>query len=289
MVLLKDIYSASNRLQKYINNTPLEYCERLSKKYDANIFLKREDLQKTRSFKIRGSINKILNSIDSINSINNNLNENHFNKSNINIYTASAGNHAQGVALGSKLLGIKSNIFCPITTPPQKLKRIEQFGEEYLNLSLYGDNFNSSLDFALENCKRENGIFIHPYDDYDVICGQGTITKEIIEEFYDYVDYSNNLNLCKDDNIDYIITCVGGGGLISGISSFIKNSEDKNINKIKIFGVEPEGADSMKKSLECGERIKLNNIDTFVDGASVSQVGEKTLKSVLKKIILKIF
>ena len=252
--MISNIKKSLKRINKHTNLTPLQFSERLSKKYNCEIFLKREDLQKTRSFKIRGSLNKILKNKDSLKTK--------------EVICASAGNHAQGVAYSCSLLGVKGKIFCPNTTPPQKLKRIKHFGEGNIVLEQYGDNFNSCLEYAQNYSHNNNGIFIHPFDDVDIIEGQGTIGMEIWNQ---------------NSNVDIVIGCLGGGGLLSGIGSFY---EDKNID---IYGVEPKGADSMKQSIKFNKIISMENIDNFVDGASVGRVGELTFnlcKKYLKDILV---
>ena len=236
----KLIQNTYNNIKNNIRHTPLEYNERLSNLYKCNIFLKREDLQVTRSFKIRGSLNKIKN-IQKQNS-------------NANIVCASAGNHAQGVAYSCNLLNLKANIFVPNTTPLQKINRIKFFGKENIDITIKGNNFSECLNNSKEYCENIDGEFIHPYDDIDVIHGQATIGKEINEEIYP----------------NKILCCVGGGGLISGISQYF-SFKDKNV---EIYGVEPEGAASMKEALINNKIVKLSNIDTFVDGASVSEIGK---------------
>ena len=234
-------------LQKYIKKTPLEKNNLLSEKFNANIYLKREDQQYTRSFKLRGSLNKILK----------NANSN-------NLVTASAGNHAQGVAHACRILEKKGTIFLPTTTPLQKINRIKYFGRDNITIKIIGSNFNESLDKSLEYSNHNDNIFIHPYDDLDVIEGQATIAYEILNKI----------------EPDYILCSVGGGGLSAGISSLCSNIK----HKCKVVGVEPYGAASLTKSLQYKKRIKLDKIDTFVDGASVSQIGE-TNYNILKNLI----
>jgi threonine dehydratase len=239
--MIQNIGKSLFRINEFIRKTPLELSLRLSEKYNCNIFLKREDLQKTRSFKIRGSFNKILKNKDS----------------NAIIVCASAGNHAQGVAYCCNLLGLKGKIFCPITTPPQKIGRIKNFGGENIDLKLVGANFNESLEISKNYCLENEGLFIHPYDDIDVIEGQGTIGKEILDENY---------------NVDILMGCLGGGGLMSGVSSYFKHISPECL----IYGVEPLGAESMTLAFEKGGAFKMEDIDNFVDGASVSKVGDLT-------------
>jgi threonine dehydratase len=237
--LYKRVYDVI-RSSSIISKTPLEYNSRLSNKYSANIFFKREDLQEVRSFKIRGAYYKIMN-----------------NRPN-NVTTASAGNHAQGVALTCRDLKINHSIFVPVTTPKQKIDRIRHFGQDYIDLQIVGSNFNESLDASREFAKTSGSLFVHPFDDEEVILGQSTVVQEI----------------CEDIRPDVILCGVGGGGLISGVGSYIK---DHSID-CSIIGVEPENADSMKLSLEKGEITPVSELDVFVDGAAVKTVGEQTFK-----------
>ena len=231
---IKNVYK---KIEKYIVNTPLEYNKRLSDKYKANVYLKREDLQETRSFKIRGSLNKIIN-----------LNDTR------DIICASAGNHAQGVSYSCNLLNLYGKIYVPNTTPLQKINRIKSLGGNNIDLQIRGDTLKESMDFALDYSEKNNCIFVHPYNDLDVIKGQATIGLEILDKI----------------KPDIVITCVGGGGLTAGLGGFIKNY----VPKCKIIGVEPRGAPSMYKALEAGFPYELTNLDTFVDGASVSKIGD---------------
>jgi threonine dehydratase len=227
-------------MSSILKKTPLEFCQRLSLKYNCHVYLKREDLQTVRSFKIRGAFNKI---------------SKYYSKGN-NFVTASAGNHAQGVASACHHFGVKSHIFIPENTPLQKIDRIKYFGNGNCNLQVIGNNFNETLKYSLEFSKKNDYIFVHPFDDQDIIEGQGSISNEIKSEI----------------TPDIIISCVGGGGLIAGL---IKNK----IENCDIIGVEPEGAASMSKSLKKNNIIDLNKIDTFVDGASIPKVGNLTFEA----------
>ncbi len=236
-----------------INKTILQKNIRLSKQYNCNIFLKREDLQTVRSFKIRGAYYKIINSIET----------KHENK-NLPVVTVSAGNHAQGVSLTCNSLNIKHHIFLPENTPLQKINRIKYFGKKNLTLHLHGHNFDESLVAANTFCEKNKSIFVHPFDDPDVIIGQGTVAAEIYE----------------DIKPDIIISPIGGGGLISGVGSY-----SKSLNKdCVILGVEPENADSMNQSLKNNKVTTISNLDTFVDGASVKTAGKNTFE-ICKKVI----
>jgi threonine dehydratase len=240
-----------------INKTILQKNIRLSKQYNCNIFLKREDLQTVRSFKIRGAYYKIINSIET----------KHENK-NLPVVTVSAGNHAQGVSLTCNSLNIKHHIFLPENTPLQKINRIKYFGKKNLTLHLHGHNFDESLVAANTFCEKNESIFVHPFDDPDVIIGQGTVATEIYE----------------DIKPDIIISPIGGGGLISGVGSY-----SKSFNKdCEILGVEPENADSMKQSIANNKITTISNLDTFVDGASVKTAGKNTFE-ICKKVVDDIF
>lgn len=223
-----------------IKKTPLEFCQRLSNKYQCQVYLKREDLQLVRSFKIRGAYNKIKK----------------YYQQGTEFVTASAGNHAQGVASVCHYFGVKSHIFIPENTPLQKIERIKYFGNGNCNLQVYGNNFNDTLNYSLQFNKENNHIFVHPFDDEDIIEGQGYISDEIISEI----------------KPDIIMSCVGGGGLIAGI---IKNK----IKNCDIIGVEPEGAASMSFSLKNNQIVNLGKVDTFVDGACVPKVGHLTYQA----------
>jgi len=207
---------------------------------------KREDLQQVRSYKIRGAYNKM-------STLNDTEIEN-------GIVCASAGNHAQGVALSCKLLKVKGTIFMPSPTPNQKIEQVKMFGENFINVVLVGDTFDDSYEVAKLECERLNKTFIHPFNDEKVIEGQATVGLEI-------------LNQSKED-IDFIFIPVGGGGLASGLSAMVKMMSPKT----KIIGVEPEGAPSMSRSIDANKIIELKEIERFVDGAAVRRVGDKNFE-----------
>lgn len=225
-----------------IKNTPLQINTRLSKKYNCNVYIKREDLQIVRSFKIRGAFNKIynLNTNDKLNGV----------------VCASAGNHAQGVALTCNTLKINADIFIPEQTPTQKVNRIKYFGGKYCNVYKIGKNFDTCLNSSLEYCNSNNKKFIHPYNDIETIIGQSTIAQEIH-------------NWIKPD---FILSTIGGGGLVSGLSLYIKNIN----SNCEIIGVETDTCDSMYQSIKNNKITKINITDNFIDGASVSEVGDIT-------------
>lgn len=237
---ISSIDNTLNKISKFIIKTPLQLNSRLSDIYGANIYLKREDLQNVRSFKIRGALNKILNLTES-------------EKKN-GIVCASAGNHAQGVALSCNKLNINCDIFIPENTPLQKINRIKYFGNGNCNLHLIGNTFDNTLCYSLNFKDKYKKSFIHPYNDIHTIIGQGTIANEIYSEI----------------NPDIIINTIGGGGLISGVSLY---SKEKNKNTL-IYGVEPLTCPSMKVSIDNNIIKSLHILDNFVDGATVSTVGE---------------
>jgi threonine dehydratase len=213
----------------------------LSDKYEANILLKREDLQLVRSYKLRGAYNKMYHLSDE-------------QKSN-GVVCASAGNHAQGVAYSCMVLGIQGTIYMPSTTPKQKIKQVELFGKSKVRIVLAGDTFDDAFKVALQYGEENNLTFIHPFDDPLVVAGQGTVALEILE--------------AAIEPIDYLFVPIGGGGLAAGVCTVFKALSPKT----KIIGVEPEGAPSMLTSIKNGEITTLEHIDKFVDGAAVKRVG----------------
>ena len=239
---LKGVRNASENLQGVSVLTPLVINERLSNDLNSKIYLKREDLQQVRSFKIRGAFNKIR-SIDSDYLKNKTL------------VCASAGNHAQGFAYSCNKLKIYGKIYMPVTTPKQKIERVKIFGGEYVEIILIGDNFDDA-QYEAQKQNTDKDLFVHAFDDVNVIEGQGTIGLEILDQV--------------DKHFDYLIVPVGGGGLISGIITVFKELSPKT----KIIGVEAEGAPAMSKSLKDGKIIKLDSIDNFVDGVSIKKIGK---------------
>jgi threonine dehydratase len=254
---LEDIIIANQALKEVIVKTPLQRNEILSNRYNCNIYLKREDLQVVRSFKIRGAYNLIQS-----------LSKEELQNG---VVCASAGNHAQGVALSCKLLGVKGKIFMPTTTPRQKVSQVKWFGNSFVEVILTGDTFDDSFLQAKKYCEKENMAFIHPFDDNRTIAGQGTVGIEIMNEM--------------DEPIDYVFVGIGGGGLASGVGSYIKSISPST----KMIGVEPTGAPGMKTSIEQEEIVTLETIDKFVDGAAVKQVGQLTYeicKEILDDVVL---
>lgn len=244
MDLLEKVYEARERIKNVVVHTPLMKNENLSEEFSAQVFLKREDLQPVRSYKLRGAYNKIVS-----------LTEEEKSKG---VVCASAGNHAQGVAYACNKLDIKATIFMPVTTPPQKIKQVKLFGKDKVEVILKGDTFDEASEEANQLCQEIDAVFIHPFDDEKVIAGQGTIGLELLED--------------TQSPIDYLFVPIGGGGLAAGLSTVFKQLSPYT----KIIGVEPAGAPSMKTSIEKGVNTTLEIIDKFVDGASVKRVGDKT-------------
>ncbi|NRR90224.1 threonine ammonia-lyase IlvA [Winogradskyella undariae] len=240
---LKAVEAAAERLRGIAHVTPLIKNAQYSKLFDANVYFKREDLQEVRSYKIRGAYNKI-SSLSPIQTEN-------------EIVCASAGNHAQGVAISCKLLKIKGTIFMPSPTPNQKIEQVKMFGEDYVTVVLVGDTFDDASHAAMEECQRSNKTFIHPFNDEKVIEGQATVGLEIIDQ-------------AKVHPIHYVFVPIGGGGLSSGLSSVFKILSPQT----KIIGVEPKGAPSMLTSIKNNKNTTLETIESFVDGAAVKRVGD---------------
>lgn len=244
-------------LSEILKPTPFQKNNNLSDIYDADIYLKREDLQMVRSYKIRGAYNKIR-SIDPEAMSN-------------GIVCASAGNHAQGVAFSCSKLKILGSIFMPVTTPKQKIEQVRMFGKEYIEIILTGDTFDAANSAAIKYAAENGKTFIPPFDDPKVMEGQGTIGREILEQ-------------CEE-KLDYIFVPIGGGGLASGLGAYIKAMSPET----KIIGVEPGGAPCMKTAIEKGEVVELEEIDKFVDGAAVKKAGALTYevcKEVLDDIVI---
>ena len=239
---IKDIQKAKDIVRDVALITPLQRNERLSEQYDANVYFKREDLQPIRSFKLRGAYHKIYKLSDA--------------ERKLGIVCASAGNHAQGVALACNKLGIKGTIFMPVPTPKQKLNQVRMFGGENIETRLVGDTFDDAYAAAQTFKDQSKSIFIHPFEDKDVVIGQATLALELLEQ--------------AQDSIDYILVPIGGGGLISGVLHVFKTLSPN----AKVIGIEPEGAPAMHQSLERGKNTELNSIDPFVDGAAVRKVGD---------------
>lgn len=257
LIQVKDILKAHQNVKDVVIHTPLQRNDRLSERYDCNIYLKREDLQVVRSFKLRGAYNKMR-------QLSKEQTEN-------GIVCASAGNHAQGVAFSCKHLGIHGKIFMSSTTPRQKVSQVELFGKEFVEIILTGDTFDDAYKSSAECCEKENRTFIHPFDDPDVMAGQGTAAIEILNDI--------------DVEPHFLFASVGGGGLLSGLGTYMKNISPDT----KIIAVEPEGAASYFESKKAGQVIELEKIDKFVDGAAVKKIGAETfqtLETVVDDVLL---
>ncbi|TMU56686.1 threonine ammonia-lyase IlvA [Flagellimonas algicola] len=241
---LKDIQQAAKVIAQVADETPLQKSIRYSKQLEANVWLKREDLQRVRSYKIRGAFNKI-----------NSLSPESLKQG---VVCASAGNHAQGVAFACNHLGVEGTIFMPVVTPKQKIDQTKMFGGDRVQVVLEGDTFDDSYKASKIFCEEEGKTFVHPFDDPKTIEGQATIGLELLHQ--------------AQEPIDYVFVAVGGGGLASGLCATFKELSPNT----KIIGIEPAGAPSMKKSMEKGELVELSQIDKFVDGAAVQKVGAFT-------------
>lgn len=246
MISLENIRAAAENLKGVSVHTPLMKNENLSERFAAQVYLKREDLQPVRSYKLRGAYHKI-----------SSLSEN---DAKSGVVCASAGNHAQGVAFACRKLNINAVIYMPVTTPAQKIKQVKLFGKEHIEVVLKGDTFDDAYNEALQYSQTKNAVFVHPFDDESVISGQGTVGLEILED--------------TKEPIDFLFFPVGGGGLAAGVATVFKQLSPET----KLIGVEPEGAASMKTSLENGKNTALTEIDKFVDGAAVKRVGDKTFE-----------
>lgn len=241
-VRMEDIVRAHHTLKEVIVRTPLQRDPNLSAKYDCNVYLKREDLQIVRSFKIRGAYNKIRH-----------LQPDELERG---IVCASAGNHAQGVAYSCQALRIQGTIVMPSTTPSQKITQVKRFGGTYVNVVLTGDTFDDAYDAAMKICEENGMTFIHPFDDPYIVAGNGTVGMEIMESL--------------DAPADMVFVTIGGGGLVAGVSTYMKTVSPET----RIIGVEPEGAASMTEAIARKEVVTLEHIDKFVDGAAVKRVGK---------------
>ena len=241
---IEDIKRAAKVIRQVADITPLTQSIRYSKEFEANILLKREDLHRVRSYKIRGAFNKI-----------SSLSKEELAKG---VVCASAGNHAQGVAFACNYLGIHGTVYMPSVTLRQKVEQTKMFGGEWVTVILVGDTFDDSSKAAMKTCQEQGKTFVHPFDDPKTIEGQGTVGLEILDQ--------------TDLPIDYVFVAIGGGGLASGLIG-VFNALSPNT---KIIGVEPEGAPSMKTSIEKGVNTELRQIDKFVDGAAVQRVGDYT-------------
>jgi threonine dehydratase len=230
------------RVYDIAQESPLQHAHKLSKAVGCQVLLKREDLQPVHSFKLRGAYNKMVQLSPA--------------ERKKGIIAASAGNHAQGVALSAKTLGMDATIVMPRTTPSIKIDAVKSYGATVV---LHGDNYSDAYAESQKLIKSTGKVFVHPFDDPDVIIGQGTIGREILEQAPD---------------VTHIIVPVGGGGLVAGIAQYVKQLKPD----VQIIGVEPADSNAMGLSLKAGKRITLDHVGIFADGVAVKQVGENTFK-----------
>lgn len=249
LVTEEDVEKAYEVLKSVVKHTPLEYDFYLSEKYHCNVYLKREDLQRVRSFKLRGAFYAI-----------SRLPAEQLAKG---VVCASAGNHAQGVAYTCKRMTVPATIFMPTTTPQQKVSQVKFFGGSNVEVVLVGDTFDASATAAKEFAAAHGQTFIPPFDDPDIIAGQGSLAVEMVKD----------LNKAHEQ-ADYVFAGIGGGGLISGVATYLKAKSPIT----KIIGVEPDGAPSMTAALKQNQVVTLDKIDKFVDGAAVKEVGSLTFQ-----------
>ena len=231
--------------------TPLERAPLLSARIDNEAFLKREDLQPVFSFKCRGAYNKMVHLDEAARSA--------------GVVAASAGNHAQGVALAASKLGIKAKIVMPVTTPAIKVDAVRALGARVI---LFGDSFDEAALRAQTLVEEEGLTFIHPFDDPDVIAGQATVAVELVRQAH--------------QPLDYVFVCCGGGGLLAGMATYLRYVWPNT----RVIGVEPEDAACVKAALEQGKRVTLKEVGLFADGCAVAQTGKETLKLIRQSVCL---
>lgn len=239
-----DIQQAQARISSEIAPTPLQYCARLSAETGCEVYLKREDLQDVRSYKVRGALNGM-----------SNLPQEQRHRG---IVTASAGNHAQGVAYACRTMGIAGKIFVPEPTPMQKRDRILVHGGDQVELVVVGSNFDEAAAAAHADAAERDAAFIEPFDARDTITGQGTVAAEVLAQLS-----------AKGKSPDAVVVPVGGGGLISGITSYLADMAPDT----RVVGMEPEGAASLRAAFDHGGPVTLDAVDPFVDGAAVKRLG----------------
>ena len=234
---------ATKRMREFFSPTPLQRNDHLSAIYDADIWLKREDLSPVRSYKLRGAYNAMSKQTDK------------------QVFVcASAGNHAQGVAFVCRHMKKNGVIFMPVTTPQQKINKTKLFGGEWVEVRLVGDYFDDTLSASKSHCKKVGGHFLSPFDDLDVIEGQATVTHEMLEQLGEAPDF-------------YVLP-VGGGGLSSSAQRLLLERAPET----EIYFVEPSGGKSLAAALKAGKPTKIESVDTFVDGAAVAKIGDYTFQ-----------
>ncbi len=244
------VEAARREVREIFPETPLQLNEHLSRRYGASIWLKREDLSPVRSYKIRGAFNFLRKAVAKAG------------KGKIFV-CASAGNHAQGFAFACRHFGVHGVVFMPVTTPQQKIEKTRIFGGEFISIRLVGDIFDQCYAAARQHVQDNDGYMVPPFDHEDIIEGQATVAAEIMDQLPD------------GTKPDIVVMPVGGGGLSAGLSGFLAGT----VRKENFLFCEPEGAPSLKKSLERGEPVTLNKIDNFVDGAAVARIGDLNFKA----------
>lgn len=250
------VRDAHKRLKGVVTETPLQYNQRLSEEYGARIFLKREDLQVVRSYKLRGAYNCISKLTHA--------------EREKGVVCASAGNHAQGVAFSCAKLSVKGFIYMPKNTPKQKVERVRVLGGEWVKIELTGDTFDDSYAHAKAFCEQESRVFVHPFDNEYVAAGQGTVAEEFMRQL--------------DVHPDVVVVPIGGGGLVAGVGTYVHSVSPET----HVYGVEPSGAASMTAALKAGKPVTLQSLDKFVDGAAVATIGAftfETARQFLKTVI----
>lgn len=246
ILTLADVQAAAQRLSGVVRHTPLHHNANLSERYGANVFIKREDLQTVRSYKIRGAFNCMaLLGTEALGR---------------GVVCASAGNHAQGVAYACQRMGVKGTIFMPSTTPNQKIRQVKLFGKDWIKIELVGDTYDDSYAAARRFEHHSGATFVHPFDDPAVMAGQGTVGLEILQD--------------TPEPIDYLLFAIGGGGLAAGMATVFRQLSPQT----RLIGIEPEGAAAMRASLDADEPVTLEHIDKFVDGAAVRRPGDLTFQ-----------
>ena len=244
-----DIQRAQASISGIIAPTPLQYCPRLSQLYGVEVYLKREDLQDVRSYKIRGAYYNISNLTEE--------------EKAAGVVAASAGNHAQGVAYACRSMGIDGKIFVPKRTPKQKRDRIKVHGGDNVELVLVGDTFDEAAEAARADAEARGATIVEPFNARNTVIGQGTVGAEVVSQLS---------GLGK--SLDSIVVPVGGGGLIAGITSYLADMSPRTA----VMGVEPAGGQSLKGALDAGEPVTLETVDPFVDGAAVKRIGDVNYK-----------
>lgn len=251
----KEVEKAYESLKKAVTHTPLQYDLYLSQKYHCNVYLKREDLQKVRSFKLRGAYYAIKQTEPEL--LKN------------GVVCASAGNHAQGVAYTCQEMKVPATIFMPTTTPQQKISQVKFFGGSEVTVQIIGDTFDASAKAAKEFAEINKKAFIDPFNDMNIMAGQGTVAVEVFEDAK-----------LLDRQIDYMVSAIGGGGLIGGVAAYTKGISPMTA----IVGVEPFGAQSMRAAFDAGKPVMLDEIEKFVDGAAVKEVGHLTYQNAVENV-----